>query len=95
MNNKNFEFLMKMGYPEGIGKKIAYDLDCLSTELKPLWLAYVENNEEEADFSVGEYSIRKFMENEKMNYIAAILTIDWFIKEPQTAIEGYRKGGVR
>ena len=95
MNNANFEFLMKVGYPEGIGKKIAHDLDSLSPELKPLWMAYMENNEEQADFSVGEFSIRKFMEKEKMNYIAAILTIDWFIKDPKSALEGYRKGGVR
>jgi len=95
MDNKNWEFLKKIGYPEGIGKKLATDLDTLSPELKPLWQAYMENNEDQRDFSVGDFSIRKLVEKDGMNYVAAILTIDWFIKEPQAALDGYRKAGVR
>ena len=95
MDNKNFEFLKNVGYPEGIGKKLAADLDDLSPELKPLWQAYTENKENQGDFTVGDFSIRKLVDKDGLNYIAAILTIDWFIKDPQAALDGYRKAGIR
>ena len=38
------------------------------------------------------YSITDFMEKRKMKYPAALLTMDWLIKEPERAKESLKRG---
>jgi hypothetical protein len=41
---------------------------------------------------VGEWSVEKLMSERGMNEIAALLTLDWLIKEPQKAADSLAKG---
>lgn len=70
---------------------IAEELSHLDARLVVLLKAWVEENKE-TDFEVEGYSINGFIEKYKMTYPAALLTIDWLIKEPAVAKEAISHG---
>lgn len=49
-------------------------------------------NGENVDYSCHNYSIFELMKSRGMNYPAALLTIDWLIKEPEKAKKSLMKG---
>ena len=48
--------------------------------------SYCEN------YEVGEFSLKKLQEERRMNYPAALLTLDWLIKEPEAALRSLNRG---
>ena len=77
--------------PEKQAPLVAEELSHLDERLVALLKAWVEDNKE-TDFEVEHYSIRDFMEKHAMTYPAALLTIDWLIKEPTVAKEAISQG---
>ena len=79
------EILMKRGYTEKQAKSAATELAQIDPRLKEAldnWLA----DETEKDFSVEGYSILELKKKYEMTYPAALLSIDWILKEPEMAI---------
>lgn len=70
---------------------VAEELSHLDARLDALLKAWVEDDKE-ADFEAEGYSIRDFTGKYKMTYPAALLTIDWLIKEPAMAKEAISHG---
>lgn len=83
--------LTECNYSEKQAPLVAKDLLLLDTKLVRLLEEWVENNTE-TDFKVEGYSILAFKEKLNMTYPAALLTIDWLIKEPSIAKEAINQG---
>ena len=85
------EILIKRGYTEKQAKSAASELaqiDPLLKEALGLWL----KDETETDFHTEGFSILGLKEKYDMTYPAALLSIDWILKEPQLAISCINKG---
>lgn len=83
--NEIVELLVKRGYSENNAKLVAQEVLTLHPSLIPLWEHWVNDPSVCDDFEAEGYSIRYFMEKQRMAYPAALLTIDWFLKEPEEA----------
>lgn len=73
------------GYTIQRAAVVALEAESLSPELSPLLRKWVLDSNDMPDCSVHDVSIRELQEKTKMNYIAALLTMDWLIKEPEKA----------
>ena len=85
------EILIKRGYTEKQAKSAASELAQINPLLKEaleLWL----KDETETDFHTEGFSILGLKEKYDMTYPAALLSIDWILKEPQLAISCINKG---
>ena len=86
------ETLMQRGYTQRNASLVAEEMVNLAPQLQQYldgWLmdnAYSENHE------VGEYSLKRLQEERRMNYPAALLTMDWLIKEPEAALRSLNRG---
>ena len=83
--------LIAKGFPEKAASILAEDLSRVSTELRPCLNVWLESGRE-VDFSVGGFSIRELMRKYQLQYPAALLSIDWVIKEPAIATAAINKG---
>lgn len=64
-------------------------IDCTLLPALNKWITE-EGDIEETEYN--GYSIASLCENYDMNFIAALLTIDWLIKEPKKAITALESG---
>ncbi len=78
-------------YTERQAPLVANELLHLDASLRPLLKVWVKDNEE-TDFESEGYSITYFNEKFGMTYPAALLTIDWLIKEPAVAKDAISHG---
>lgn len=77
--------IKREGYNEVQARIAASEALNLSPELKGLfddWLGDAKNTQ---DFVIGDISLMALKKHRNMNYLGALLTIDWFIKEPNAA----------
>jgi len=88
--NEIAELLVSRGYSENNAKLVAQEVLTLHPSLQPLWEHWVSDPSACDDFEAEGYSIRYFMEKQRMTYPAALLTIDWFLKEPEEAKKAVR-----
>lgn len=82
--------LIKQGYDRKPASLVAAEIVNIAPQLQPIvdnWLNGVE-----ADYSSQGYSILGLMESRGMTYPAALLTIDWLIREPEKALESLNRG---
>ena len=91
--NKNqiIATLVKRGYGDRNAALVAEELLKLSEKLMPLfenWLI----REEKKDFVSHGFSLDSLQSERGMTYPAALLTMDWIIKEPEKAIPSLKKG---
>ena len=77
--------LIERGYPERLAKDASREILSLSEELVPLMEKWLETGIM-TDYIIGDFSIEKMILQRGMMYPAAILTMDWILKEPGTAI---------
>ena len=83
--------LQERGYSEKHSVKVAADLQNIDDRLKILlnkWLV----SEEENDCYVEGFSLLELKRKFDMTYPAALLTMDWLIKEPENAIRSINRG---
>ena len=77
--------IKREGYNEVQARIAASEALNLSPELKGLfddWLLKAENTQ---DYIIDDISLMALKKHRNMNYLGALLTIDWFIKEPNAA----------
>lgn len=82
--------LINQGYNEKSAAMVASEMVMVAPSLYPLvdgWL-----NGDETDYECQGYSISGLMKARRMTYPAALLTIDWLIKEPVAAKESLKRG---
>lgn len=90
MNDKIYAKLIDQGYPEKVASIAVAELSQLHPQLQPLLEGWL--NEAEEDFEVQGFNIFGLMKTRKMKYLAALLTIDWLLKEPEKAVESLKNG---
>lgn len=89
-NNYIKNKLQKEGYPNKASAMVALELSNVDNRLIPLVEKWLDDNEE--DYESQGYSIFGLMKSRRMTYPAALLTIDWLIKEPEAAKKSINKG---
>lgn len=87
-----YNTLLNRGYDEKSVKIILPELMNLSDPLKRLLQSWIEDENLQLDYIVGDFSISGLQKERRMNYPAALLTIDWLIKEPEQAKRSLMKG---
>ena len=80
----------ELGYTKQQFDAVVEDLKDLSPELKSLFERWIENREDKGDFEAHGFSVSGLMEKFKMNFVAAILTMDWIVKEPDGAVKAIK-----
>lgn len=82
--------LLEQGYDAKSATLVASELTKIEPSLELLlndWLGG-----KETDFEAEGYSISGLMKSRRMTYPAALLTIDWLLKEPSLAQVAISKG---
>lgn len=83
--------LIDRGYSLPGAETASSDLISINDKLKSCldeWLA--SGNEQ--DYAVEEFSIKGIMQKYNMKYPAALLSINWILNDPKTAIPIIKKG---
>lgn len=83
--------LQKHQYNQIQADGVANELSQIDSQLIPLLEKWIQDDTE-TDYAVEGFSILEFMSLYNMAYPAALLTIDWLIKDPQTATIAIKKG---
>jgi len=90
-NTEITRLLIHRGFTERNARLVASEINQLHPSLIPLWERWAKNASVCDDFSVEGYSIKSLMEKQRMTYPAALLTIDWLLKEPEKAKTSLRR----
>lgn len=85
--------LLSNGYTMDEAVIVAGELYVLSAPLVPLFEKWAADGTEQ-DYQSHELSVLEIKDLLKMTYPAALLTIDWIIKEPETALKAIM-GGIK
>ena len=83
--------LVKRGFTQLQARKLAEELNKVDAKLRPAlekWL----NDGFETDYTVQGFSISGLMKQYDLTYPAAILSLDWILKDPDNAIKCIKKG---
>ncbi len=83
--------LQERGYSEKQSVKVAAELQGIDDSLKNhlnKWLV----SEEESDYHVVGFSLLELKRKFDMTYPAALLTMDWLIKDSENAIRSINRG---
>lgn len=93
MNTKDIlKALIEHGYSEKQAMHTAQELMELSESLKTLLARWMEQNEE-SDYAAEGFTLLELKQKFEMTYPAALLTIDWLLKEPDMAKKAIATGG--
>lgn len=82
--NDIIKLLMQQDYTEKEAIVTAQELSELSPQLEALFCQWVENGSE-GDYTAEEFTLLELKKKFDMTYPAALLTIDWLLKDPQVA----------
>ena len=85
------KILIRKGFSEKESSLIAENLAQMDISLLPLLEKWLIKDMEE-DYKIGDLSINLLKSKFNLEYQAALLTMDWIIKEPEIAIEAIKKG---
>ena len=67
-------------------------LDTLDSTLVPVLKCWIKDIDYSNSDEYSGYSVASLQQDYGMNFIAALLTIDWIIKDPQQAIPALQDG---
>lgn len=82
--------LASQGYNSKASSMVAAEIVKVDSRLDPLVEKWLNGKNE--DYESQGYSIFGLMKSRNMTYPAALLTIDWLIKEPEKATESIKRG---
>ena len=85
MENQIKYLLIDRGYNERNAKLVAHELTLLAAPLQPLLSQWLDNEQCMVNYEAEGYTINVLMQKRGMTYPAALLTIDWLLKEPEKA----------
>ena len=83
--------LVSAGYPEAAAKVTAQELSQIDSSLNKALCSWLENGDE-TDMTIEGFTLSELKAKHKMTYPAALLTMDWLIKEPKVATIAIQKG---
>ena len=83
--------LIEKGFPERDASVLAENLSLMDITLLPLLERWLFKGGD-GDYAQGEMSVLELKEKYNLEYQAALLTMDWIIKEPELALEAINKG---
>ena len=84
--------LIQSGYDAPAAEVVSNEIVLLSEELVPLFEEWAESKTEQ-DYNAEGLSLLDLKDIFDMTYPAALLTIDWLIKEPEVAKKAILSGG--
>ena len=85
------DILIERGYPEKQAVSVASDLQEIDSTLRAglqSWLA----DQTETDYLIEGFKLSELKQKFDMIYPAALLTMDWLIKEPELAKKSIQRG---
>jgi len=82
--------LINQGYDIKTASIVASELVLVDDSLQPLVEKWLDGNE--TDYECHGYSIYGLKMSRGMTYPAALLTIDWLLKEPEKALASLKRG---
>ena len=85
------DILIERGYPQKQAISIASDLQAIDPALQnglQSWLA----DQTETDFLIEGFKLSDLKQKFDMTYPAALLTMDWLIKDPELAKKSIQRG---
>lgn len=82
--------LASQGYNNSATSMVAAEIVKVDSRLNPLVVKWL--NGEDEDYASHGYSIFGLMKSRHMTYPAALLTIDWLLKEPEKAKKSLEQG---
>ena len=82
--------LTEQGYQSKMAEMVAKELMNVDNSLAMHVISWLKD--EFTDFESHGYSIAELMKTRNMTYPAALLTIDWLIKEPEKAKKSLEQG---
>ena len=85
------DVLIKRGYSRQGAETASLDLTKINEKLKPCLTAWLTKGVE-ADFAVGEFSVKGLMQRYGYKYPAALLGINWILEDPEKAIPLIKRG---
>jgi hypothetical protein len=85
------DMLLQRGYRERNATIASKELVDISDKLTPILNEWLSDENCQKNYSVEGHSIQEFLEG-GMKYPAAILTLDWLIKDPKVALRSLTKG---
>lgn len=86
------EILMQRGYIQRHASLVAEEMVNIAPQLQQYLEAWLMDKSYNENYEVGEYSLKRLQEERRMNYPAALLTMDWLIKEPEAALRSLNRG---
>jgi hypothetical protein len=84
--------LIERGYKDHSAQVAAQNLSTIDKALQPLLDKWIHDENSQENYTEQGYSINEFQKEYGMKYPAALLTIDWIIKEPEIAIKCIKEG---
>ena len=92
MNRQTIEeILVERGYASAHARMVSEDLMHLEAPLESVFRQWLETGET-GDYAFRGYTLRYFTVVWKMQYPAAVLTLDWILKDPERAIQELKNG---
>ena len=85
------DILIERGFPEKQAISVAFDLQAIDLALQnglQSWLA----DQTETDYLIEGFKLSDLKQKFDMTYPAALLTVDWLIKEPELAKKSIQRG---
>ena len=92
MENIKAVILSRFECSEQDAAHIVSKLDALDSTLVPILEGWVKNADYSNSDEYSGYSLASLQRDYGMNFIAALFTIDWIIKDPKQAIPALQGG---
>jgi len=83
--------LLDKGFQEKTASLLSEDLSIICAELEPCLSSWIDSGEEN-DYCANGISIKGLMSQYQLHYPAALLSVDWVIKDPNTATAAIKRG---
>ena len=80
------------GYSPQAAATTAEDLAALDESVLPIFRAWQEDRTESDATLFSGYSVDSLREHYGMTFFSALVTLDWIVKEPQSALQALRDG---
>lgn len=87
-----YNVLKERGYDSHSAELVVEELTKLEKPLNDYLECWLLDESDKKDFVANGYSISQLQSERQMSYPAALLTIDWLIKEPENANASLSKG---
>lgn len=80
----------RQGSTEDIADRVLKKLDGLQPQLKPIFEKWIDDPNVRDETDYYGYSLDWLMDDYGLNFTGALLTLDWLLRDPETAVEALR-----